>query len=89
MAYRARNRVPLSWFMARRPSRLPRADWRGLGWEGRMIVAGLALMLGITPLVYLVLTVYLGLLAAIDFLGGWSNASLVVSRLGRHPAVNR
>ncbi len=80
MAYRARNRVPLSWFMTRRPSRLPRADWRGLGWEGRMIAAGLALMLGITPLVYTALAAYLAVLAALDFLGGWSNASLVVSR---------
>jgi hypothetical protein len=85
MAYRARNRVPLSWFMTRRPSRLPRADWRGLGWEGRMILAGLALMLGITPLAYMALAAYLGLLAAIDFLGGWSNASLVASRLRGNP----
>jgi hypothetical protein len=89
MAYRARNRVPLSWFMARRPSRLPRADWRGLGWEGRMILAGLALMLGITPLAYLVLAPYLALLAATDFLGGWSNASLVASRPGGYPAIDR
>jgi hypothetical protein len=89
MAYRARNRVPLSWFMTRRASRLPRADWRGLGWEGRMILVGLALLLGITPLVYMVLAAYLALLAAIDFLGGWSNASLVASRLGGHPVIGR
>jgi hypothetical protein len=89
MAYRARNRVPLSWFMARRPSRLPRADWRGLGWEGRMIVVGLALLLGITPAVYLVLAAYLALLGAMDFLGGWSNASLVASQLAGHPATDR
>jgi hypothetical protein len=89
MAYRARNRVPLSWFMTRRASRLPRADWRGLGWEGRMILVGLALLLGITPLAYMVLAAYLALLAAIDFLGGWSNASLVASRLGGHPVIGR
>jgi len=89
MAYRARNRVPLSWFMARRPSRLPRADWRGLGWEGRMILVGLALLLGLAPGVYLVLAAYLALLGAMDFLGGWSNASLVAAQLGGPPAVDR
>jgi hypothetical protein len=89
MAYRARNRVPLSWFMTRRPSRLPRADWRGLGWEGRMILVGLALMLGFMPLVYMVLAAYLAVLGATDFLSGWSNASLVASRLGGHPAIDR
>jgi hypothetical protein len=89
MAYRARNRVPLSWFMARRPSRLPRADWRGLGWEGRMIVAGLALLLGITPLAYMVLAAYLALVAAIDFLGGWSNASLVASSPAGRSLIDR
>ena len=76
MAYRARNRVPLSWFLAKKRTRLPRADWRGLGWEGRMILAGIALLFGITPLAYGALAVYLGLLAAADYLAGWSNAAL-------------
>ena len=89
MAYRARNRVPLSWFMTRRPSRLPRADWRGLGWEGRIILVGLALLLGITPLACMVLAAYLALLSALDFLGGWSNASLVAARMGGRPLTGR
>ncbi|HUN33426.1 MAG TPA: hypothetical protein VMU95_15560 [Trebonia sp.] len=89
MAYRARNRVPLSWFMTRRPSRLPRADWRGLGWEGRMILVGFALLLGITPFVCLALAAYLAVLSALDFLAGWSNASLVASRLGGYPSADR
>ena len=89
MAYRARNRVPLSWFMARQRSRLPRADWRGLGWEGRMIMAGFALLFGITPVVYPALAVYLGFLAVIDFLGGWTNASLADLPSGGHAAVDR
>jgi hypothetical protein len=76
MAYRARNRVPLSWFMSKQRTRLPRADWRGLGWEGRTIVAAVALLFGITPLAYAALAVYLGLLSAADYLAGWSNAAL-------------
>jgi hypothetical protein len=76
MAYRARNRVPLSWFMARQRVRLPRADWRGFGWEGRMIIAGLALLFDITTVVYAALAAYLAALAMIDFLAGWVNASL-------------
>jgi hypothetical protein len=78
MAYRARNRVPLSWFLSKKRTLLPRADWRGLGWEGRMILAGIALLFGITPLAYGALAVYLGLLSAADYLAGWSNAALAV-----------
>src|SRR5207248_1226572 len=58
MAWRARNRVPLSWFMGEHWVRLPRADWRGFGWEGRMILAGIALMGGVTPLLYMALAAY-------------------------------
>ena len=72
MAYRARNRVPLSWFMSKARTRLPRADWRGLGWEGRMIIAGVALLFGLAPLAYAALAIYLGLLSAADYLAGWS-----------------
>jgi hypothetical protein len=74
MAYRARNRVPLRWFLSKDRSLLPRADWRGLGWEGRLIVAGLALLFGITPFAYAALAAYLCLLSAADYLLGWSNA---------------
>jgi len=87
MAYRAWNRVPLSWFMARAGTRLPRADWRGIGWEGRLIVAGFALWFGIAPLAYAALAVYLGLLTAADYLAGWSNAALDPS--GGHAPVDR
>jgi hypothetical protein len=34
-------------------------------------------MFGVTLLAYAVLAIYLAALAAIDFLGGWSNAALV------------
>jgi len=86
MAYRAWNRVPLSWFMAKARTHLPRADWRGLGWEGRLIVAGFALWFGIAPLAYAALAVYLGLLTAADYLAGWSNAALENS--GGHATVD-
>jgi hypothetical protein len=76
MAYRARNRVPLSWFMERQWRRMPRADWRGFGWEGRVILAGIALLGGITFGVYLGLAAYLFLVEAADYLASWSNASL-------------
>jgi hypothetical protein len=90
MAYRARNRVPLSWFLTKKRTRLPRADWRGLGWEGRMIIAGFALLFGITTLAYWALAVYLVGLTAADFLAGWWNAEvagLAVARPApKHPA---
>jgi hypothetical protein len=76
MAWRARNRVPLSWFMGQHWVRLPRADWRGFGWEGRMILAGVALMGGVTPLLYMAMAAYLAALEAADFLAGWMNATL-------------
>ncbi len=76
MAWRARNRLPLSWFMGRHWVRLPRADWRGFGWEGRMILTGIALIGGITPLVYMAMAAYLAVLEAADFLAGWTNANL-------------
>ena len=47
------------------------ADRFGLGWDGRMLLAGLAAVLGIAPLVYAVLAGYLWLLFCWDFLSGW------------------
>jgi hypothetical protein len=76
MAWRARNRVPLSWFMGEHWVRLPRADWRGFGWEGRMILVGIALMGDVTPLLYMAMAAYLAALEAADFLAGWTNATL-------------
>jgi hypothetical protein len=60
--------------MGRRWVRLPRADWRGFGWEGRMILAGIALMGGFLPPAYMAMAVYLVLLEAADYLSGWANA---------------
>jgi hypothetical protein len=47
------------------------ADRFGLGWDGRMLLAGLAAMIGIVPLVYAALSGYLLVLFCWDFLSGW------------------
>jgi hypothetical protein len=47
------------------------ADVFGLGWEGRMLLAGLAAVVGIVPFAYVVLSGYLWVLFIWDFLTGW------------------
>jgi hypothetical protein len=47
------------------------ADTFGFGWEGRMLLAGLAAAAHIVPAAYAVLTGYLWLLFCWDFLSGW------------------
>ena len=47
------------------------ADTFGLGWEGRMLLAGAAAVAGVVPLAYAVLAGYLWLLFSWDFLSGW------------------
>ena len=65
LAYRARSALP-----PRRKRRLPYADVRGLGWEGRMLVAGVAVAAGIVPFVFPVLALYLWAVVAWD-VAGW------------------
>jgi hypothetical protein len=55
-------------------------DRRALGWEGRMIVAGIAAAVGIAPEAYGALAVYMWWRVLRDWLVGWS---------ARHPAVDR
>jgi hypothetical protein len=55
-------------------------DRRGLGWEGRMIIAGIAAVVGIAPLAYGALALYLWWRVGSDWVIGWS---------ARHPAINR
>jgi hypothetical protein len=55
-------------------------DRRAFGWEGRMIIAGIAAVVGIVPLAYAALALYLWWRVARDWLIGWS---------ARHPAINR
>jgi Family of unknown function (DUF5941) len=59
LAYRARSGLGIP------------ADKFGLGWDGRMLLAGLAAWIGILPVVYAVAAAYLWLLFAWDFLTGW------------------
>lgn len=49
----------------------PGADRRGLGWEFRMIVAGIAAAAGILPMIYPLLAIYLWGLLAWDWLAVW------------------
>jgi hypothetical protein len=62
IAYRARS------------GRGVRDDAFGLGWDGRMVVAGLAAVAGIVPLAFVALAAWLWLLAGWDFLGAWLRA---------------
>ncbi len=50
-------------------------DKFGLGWDGRMLVAGFAAVLGFVPFAYAVLAAWLCLLAGWDFLGAWLKAT--------------
>jgi hypothetical protein len=47
------------------------ADKAGLGWEGRMVLAGAAAMAGLVPFAYAILAGYLWVLFSWDFLSGW------------------
>jgi len=51
-----------------RPGPGPR---RGLGWEGRMLAAGIGAVFGIATFSYLALAVYLGWLLSTGTLGSW------------------
>ena len=59
LAYRARSGLGLP------------ADAFGLGWDGRMLLAGMAAVLGILPAAYAVLAGYLWLLFGWEFLSAW------------------
>ena len=47
------------------------ADVFGLGWDGRMLLAGVAAVFGVAPFAYATISVYLWLLFCWDFLSGW------------------
>jgi hypothetical protein len=47
------------------------ADKAGLGWEGRMLLAGAAALAGVVPFAYAILAGYLWVLFSWDFLSGW------------------
>jgi Family of unknown function (DUF5941) len=70
IAYRARSQLPSGRFAGRK-RRLPHTDRRGLGWDGRMVIAGVAVAAGIVPSVFPVLAVYLWAVVGWDFAVGW------------------
>ena len=47
------------------------ADRFGFGWDGRMLLAGLAAVFGIAPVAYAIISGYLWLLFGWDYLSGW------------------
>ncbi|HTX25842.1 MAG TPA: DUF5941 domain-containing protein [Streptosporangiaceae bacterium] len=51
------------------------ADRFGLGWDGRMLLAGLLAAVGLAPFAYAVLAGYLWLLFCWDYLSGWLSAA--------------
>ncbi|MGH3254773.1 MAG: hypothetical protein ACRDOU_05080 [Streptosporangiaceae bacterium] len=51
------------------------ADRFGLGWDGRMLLTGLAAAVGVAPFAYAALTGYLWLLFCWDYLSGWLQAT--------------
>lgn len=74
LAYRARNELvpsPAGPFV-REEGQLAYSDRPGFGWDGRMIVCGLAAVAGILPMVYPLLALYLWGLLGRDWLAGWS-----------------
>lgn len=54
-------------------------DRRGFGWEGRMLIAGIAAAIGIAQVVYVALALYLWWRAGRDWMIGWA---------ARQPAAN-
>jgi Family of unknown function (DUF5941) len=62
------------------------ADRFGLGWDGRMLLVGLAAAFGIAPLVYAVLSGYLWLLFCWDFLSGWLRPTVGNTTVGNTTA---
>lgn len=73
IAQRARFRLPPAVFRVRGPAAVGfgHPDDAGFGWEGRMLIAGIAAVIGAVPGCFVLLAAYLWVLLAADFLTGW------------------
>jgi hypothetical protein len=81
LAYRARNELVPSPVgpLVRLEGRLPYSDRSGFGWEGRMIIAGIAAVGGVLPMIYPLLALYLWGQLARNWLTGWSAGHAAVN----------
>jgi hypothetical protein len=91
LAYRAGSQLPPGRFgrFAVRKGRPPHTDRRGLGWDGRMLVAAVAVAAGIVPFVFPALAFYLWAVAGWDFAIGWSAGFGHQESSAGHAAVDR
>lgn len=74
LAHRARNELVPSQdgSFVREEGQLSYSDRTGFGWDGRMLICGIAGVAGILPMIYPLLALYLWGLLARDWLAGWS-----------------
>jgi predicted outer membrane lipoprotein len=81
LAYRARNELVPSETgpLVREEGQLPYSDRTGFGWDGRLIIAGLAAVGGAAPAIYPLLALYLCGLLARDWLADWSAGHAAVN----------
>jgi Family of unknown function (DUF5941) len=81
VAYRARNELVPSPAgpLVREEGQLPYSDRIGFGWDGRMIIVGLAAVGGVLPMIYPLLALYMWGLLARDWLVGWSAGHAAVN----------
>lgn len=81
LAYRARNELVPSPVgpLVRQEGRLPYSDKSGFGWDGRMLIAGIAAWAGILPMIFPLLALYLWGLLARDWISAWSAGHAAVN----------
>lgn len=65
--------------LVRQEGRLPYSDRSGFGWDGRMLIAGIAAWAGILPMIVPLLALYLWGLLARDWVNAWSAGHAAVN----------
>ena len=81
LAYRARNELVPSEIgpLVREEGQLPYSDRSGFGWDGRLIITGIAAWGVVSPVIYPLLALYLWGLLGRDWLEGWSAGHAAVN----------